>query len=138
MMQLGAAIIGGLLKGLASKALDLLAWATGMSNDLKNIIKKSFGIASPSKVMMEMGGNIVAGFQKGIEDMGGIGVNVASGGVKSQPTLSPAMAGGGMGGGNIYQTYNVYAAPGSTDAQVRDISKKLAKMAKQFGAKGIK
>lgn len=139
MMQLGQAIISGLIKGLMSKAVDLIAWATGMSNDLKNTIKSALGIASPSKVMMELGKNVVQGFHKGLDTMGGIGVNVPStgGSIQSrQPTLSVAGAGASSGGGsgNVY-IENLTVPPGTTQEQIKFIMKEIGKEAARKGAK---
>lgn len=142
MMQLGQAIISGLIKGLMSKAVDLVAWATGMSEQLKNTIKSALGIASPSKVMMELGKNVVEGFHKGIESMGGIGVNVpqAGGSIQSrQPSLAVAGAGaGGSGGnGNVY-IENLTVPPGTTQEQIKYIMKEIGKEAARLGAKPIR
>lgn len=125
---LGAAIIRGLIIGFATKVIELIQYVGKVANDIAQAIRDALGIKSPSKVMAEIGANVVEGFHKGIEGMGGVGVNVAgtSGGVSSQPTLSAGGAGGAGGGSTI----NIYwqLPEGTTDKQVREIDRKLGKL----------
>ncbi len=136
MFKLGADIISGLLKGMMSMAVDLVAFMFRLSDDMKNAVKKALGVASPSKVMMEIGQNVVAGFNKGVSGMGGLGVNVNGASVNgSAPTLnaSPAMA----GGGGITQNYYITVAKGTPDQQVKEIMHKIGKASKRRGATGV-
>jgi TP901 family phage tail tape measure protein len=131
MFILGEAIINGLINGIKSKAVELVAYVFGLSKELTAAIKRALGISSPSKVMMKLGENVVQGFHKGISDMGGVGVttpgtSAASGGM---PVAGlPAMAGAG---GNTYNTNYFQLAPGTSEQQAREIGKILGKDAKK-------
>lgn len=137
MLQLGANIIEGLINGIKSKAVDLVAYVFGLSKELTAAIKTALGIHSPSKVMEGLGKNVVQGFHKGIESLGGIGVDVpqVSRGGNGQPSL--AMAGGG--GGATVQNFNIYPPIGTGKEQVdyiyKEISKRMADDAKRRGAR---
>jgi TP901 family phage tail tape measure protein len=132
--EFGSAIISGLIKGIASKAVDLIAYVFGLSEELTQTIKRALGIASPSKVMMELGQQTALGFQKGVAGMGGIGVNVNGQSVNgSAPTL--AAAGAGRGGGNTYyQTFTINPPAGTSREQIEYISKEIARNAMRKGA----
>lgn len=133
--ELGVSIIEGLLKGMASMAIDLIGFIFGLSQDLTNAVKEALGIASPSKVMMNLGENVVKGFHEGIEGMGGIGVTVPK--TNAMPMVSgdsASFAGATGGGGNIYiQTLNVPA--GTSKEQVDYIMKEVGKASSRRGAK---
>nr|WP_124728802.1 replication protein [Staphylospora marina] len=64
--QIGRNIIQGLLNGLASLKNKVLQKAQEIADGIKRRIKDALGIASPSKVMMEMGEDTVRGFEIGI------------------------------------------------------------------------
>lgn len=129
--EMGAAIINGLLNGIKSKAVDLIAYIFGLSKEMTAAVKKALGISSPSKVMMEMGENVVAGFHKGIESMGGIGVTTpgttASG--AGMPTVGGGLAMAGGGGGNVY-IGTLTVPPGTSNEQIDYIMKEIGKRTK--------
>lgn len=137
MLDIGIAIVMGIVNGIKSKIAELLALAIKTANDVSNAVKNAFGIASPSKVMQGLGENVVAGFHKGIEGMGGVGVNVAGAsggtGLSSQPTLSAAGA-SSAGGGGVY-IQNLIMPAGTTRQQVDALNKAIAEDAKRRGAK---
>jgi TP901 family phage tail tape measure protein len=66
----GGAIVSGLVAGtwswLAQKGHDFLSWAGKIKDKIVSAITSVFKIASPSKVMMEYGGHIIAGLQHGM------------------------------------------------------------------------
>lgn len=134
---IGQQIIMGLLKGIASKAVDLIAYVFGLSKELTATIKGALGIASPSKVMEGLGKNVVEGFHKGIESLGGVGVSVpqVQGGNVSggQPSLAVA---GASSGGNVF---NIYPPVGTTQEQIlyitKEVSKNIANEAHRKGAR---
>jgi TP901 family phage tail tape measure protein len=137
MMILGKAIIDGLINGMKSKAVELVAYIFGLSKEMVAAIKQALGISSPSKVMMEMGKNTALGFQQGVQSAGGMAMDAPSIGGRSVTSRGGGMAlagaggSGGSGGRNVIQNYYIQAAPGTTDEQVRDIGKKLGKLTKK-------
>lgn len=130
-MDLGAAIIGGLLEGIKQKAVELIVFVLKLSKDITNAIKSALGISSPSKVMMKLGKQTAQGFQLGVAGAGGLETGSPSIGGRSMDSgiaARPAMAGAG---GGIVQNYYIQAAPGTPDAQVRDIMRKIGKETKK-------
>ncbi|BBA99282.1 hypothetical protein RVR_5831 [Actinacidiphila reveromycinica] len=66
----GGNIISGLVSGtwdwLAQKGHDFKSWASKIKDKIVDAVVDVFDINSPSKVMMEYGGHIVAGLAKGM------------------------------------------------------------------------
>ncbi len=137
MLELGAAIMRGLIKGILLGAIQLIATVLDISRQIQDSIKRALGISSPSKVFMKIGENVVQGFNAGIENMGGgLGVNipqVAGGGATGQPSL--AVAGGVSGGGSGVYIQNLIMPPGTTREQVDAFNREIAKKAKRRSAK---
>lgn len=123
----GNQIMQGLIDGVKSKIASFLNMVKDMAENVANAVQNALGIRSPSRVMMKLGEQTVAGFNKGMASTGG-GINV---GVPSasqmQGGLAPALSTSGIGS-NTNQTFNIQAAPGTTDQQVNDIARKLAKL----------
>lgn len=138
-LAIGKEIIAGLIKGISSAIIQLIKFVTDKANEISNAIKNAFGIHSPSKVMEGIGKNVVAGFHKGIEAMGGVGVTVPSisSTNRGQPSLSYSGAGASSGAtNNFYITSH-----GTSDEQIKhitkEVSKNLGKQSLQKGAKNI-
>lgn len=130
MMILGQAIIDGLINGMKSKAVDLVAYIFGLSKELTAAIKQALGIRSPSKVFMGIGQNVVKGFQEGMNSMGGLEADPTIGGRSASGITSrPAFA--AAGAGNVTQNFYIQAAPGTPNDQVRDIMRKIGKETKK-------
>lgn len=66
--QIGRDIISGLINGIGSLKNRALSKAQEIADGIKRRIKDALGIASPSKVMMEMGEDTVRGFEIGIRN----------------------------------------------------------------------
>jgi TP901 family phage tail tape measure protein len=70
LVSAGAGIISGLVAGtwswLSQKGHDFASWAGKIKDKIVGAIKSVFKIASPSRVMMEYGGHIIAGLQHGM------------------------------------------------------------------------
>jgi TP901 family phage tail tape measure protein len=131
--EIGKNIIFGLIKGFSHAMIEFIRIVQEKVNEINQKIRNAFGIASPSKVMMDIGENVVAGFHKGIENMGGIGVSVPStgGSIQSrQPSLAIAGASGGGGSGSVF---NIYTSAGTTDQQAKEIARKVDKILGQQG-----
>jgi TP901 family phage tail tape measure protein len=134
-MQWGGDIMKGLIIGVLSKINEFIATIRRMADGAAQAVRNALGIKSPSKVMMDIGQQVVAGFNKGIESFGGVGVNVNGTSVSgsASPVTSGAVASTGGGGMVNYNTFQL--APGTTDQQIREISQKLGKLSERRGAK---
>ena len=107
--NLGVDIIVGWINGMKSKATELWDYVLGIADKIKQTIADAFRLHSPSKVMFDMGGNIMKGLAQGIGD----GLTFP---IKAMANVAPAMTGalgmpalaGGMGGGTSI-TINVSA-----------------------------
>ncbi|MFJ5644033.1 phage tail tape measure protein [Streptomyces sp. NPDC093223] len=65
--QIGLNLAESLISGIWSKAKDIGSWLQShLVDPVINWVKSGFGIASPSKVFIGIGGNLVAGLKSGI------------------------------------------------------------------------
>lgn len=69
MVEIGAQIIQGLWDGLKSKMAAVKDSLTGYASGLVDSVKSTLGIHSPSKVMHEVGTNIMQGLSDGMTSM---------------------------------------------------------------------
>lgn len=77
--KIGGDIIAGLKKPITD-AIDAAGkWASDIANGFINSIKSMFGIASPSKVMSDIGGFIMSGLESGINGMKDTVMNTING-----------------------------------------------------------
>lgn len=138
MMNVGKAIVQGLISGISSMISSLVNKVKEMASKAANSVKSAFGIASPSKLMMRYGENVVAGFNKGIDSFGGIGVQtpaLAPAGASTSPSVAPAF-GGGMGGGVTIVIQNLNVPLAQNKEQIRYIADELGKEVKRRGGIG--
>lgn len=63
----GGDIVDGIKTGISNKWEDLKTAISDLAKDLPGPIKKVLGIASPSKVFMDIGANTVEGFNLGVD-----------------------------------------------------------------------
>ena len=69
----GKDIIQGLWNGLRKKWDEVKGWLSDRANDIQNALKKPLKIMSPSRVMMRIGGFIMAGLRNGLRNgFGGV------------------------------------------------------------------
>lgn len=87
---LGRGIIDGIIAGINAAPQKILEALSGIVNGAIAAIKKSLGIASPSKVTMKIGNQIMDGFMLPIEMRAGEMMN-ALGGMVQQMTGAPAL-----------------------------------------------
>ena len=66
MMEIGGQIIDGLWQGIQSKWESVKAGVAGIGDSITNSIKSTLGIHSPSRVMHEVGVNIMTGLNNGM------------------------------------------------------------------------
>ncbi|NHN29447.1 phage tail tape measure protein [Paenibacillus agricola] len=68
MFDLGIELARGLIAGISNAAPAILEYLSSLVNSIVSLFKGMFGIASPSKVMMEIGFWTTEGLAEGIED----------------------------------------------------------------------
>lgn len=130
MRQVGADIVNGLTEGLKSAASGFIAEATRIATEALATIKRTLGIASPSRVMAdEVGRWIPAGIAQGIIGNAGVVTDamrrVQPGAVTIAAGRAPAMArsGAGMGAGmGGQQTFTLQLGSGADSAMGTAIS----------------
>lgn len=132
MTNIGGLIMQGLIQGFIRNAPNFLKAVQKIIGRVVKSVKSALQIRSPSRVMMDIGKQTVAGFNEGMDTLGGVNV-----GIPSAPQIGSALAPslGLAGGGMTTQIFNIQAAPGTNDQQVLDISRKLAKLAQKRGAR---
>lgn len=99
--------VNGLIKGITDGAAAVGNAVKNLATQAKDSFKKTLGISSPSKVMMELGGHVASGAAKGVE-AGAPQVNAASASLgQSMAVGAAAGASGAGGGGGAGVTVNV-------------------------------
>ena len=68
--DIGSNIIQGIKNGISNAWNNLVSWFKGLFGDLVQIAKDILGIASPSKVFMQIGEYTTEGFDEGMKDFG--------------------------------------------------------------------
>ncbi|HEY4669749.1 MAG TPA: tape measure protein [Tepidiformaceae bacterium] len=124
LVKRGGALIQGFWDGAKAKVAAFMTWLSGKISDILALWDKLLDIGSPSRVMVGIGKNMMAGLQKGVgEGMRGTqaAMTAAAG---QQAAALPVMAGGGastynrtinMGG-----VYNQGIGGGVFDRAMRD------------------
>jgi phage-related protein len=69
MMEIGGQIIDGLWQGIQSKWESVKAGVAGIADSITTSIKSTLGIHSPSRVMHEIGTNIMQGLNNGMQSV---------------------------------------------------------------------
>jgi hypothetical protein len=128
MAGIGADLVAGLKDGIVEASRDFYDWIVGWA---KRIIPqplwKFFGIESPSKLMAEMGRNLVLGLAQGIQQTGPVAASAMAGvmggfgtpnlgSMRFSPAFASGASGGSLGGTGISITNNIYTNGGSADA----------------------
>ena len=139
--SIGKDIVSGLLKGLASMASSVYRKAAEIANTVKSKIKSALKIASPSKVMIEMGEftgeGLVVGMDKTIRAITQKAQALADAALPEiRPTsvqpLAAAVAGGTAGGGIgdiIIKGNNFYIRE---EADIDRISRAMMRRANEY------
>lgn len=94
----GSDFVEGIINGITSGAGALIDAVSNLARSALNTFKSILGIASPSKVMMAMGGHVAAGASEGI-DKGAPGVADSAAKLGGAVTGGAAAGMGGAGGG---------------------------------------
>lgn len=101
-VEAGSNFISGLVDGIGANAGAVIDAITALAGSAIGAFKSALGIASPSKVMMKMGGFAGAGAAEGLDNSASAVEDSAAslgGGVKSGAAKGMAGAGGKGGGG---------------------------------------
>lgn len=139
--SIGKDIVSGLLKGLASMASSVYRKAAEIANTVKSKIKSALRIASPSKVMIEMGEftgeGLVVGMDKTIRAITQKAQAMADAALPeirpaSVQPLATAVAGGTAGGGigDIIITGNNFHI--REEADINRISRAMMRRANEY------
>jgi len=143
MVGIGSEIINGLLDGIESGASAVVARMTALGGAVKGAVKSALGIASPSKVMLELGAYTAQGFEQGVA-RGTPNVADAMANM-TQPQADPALRAGvlaagargaqvaGPGGASQY-TITINATGGDASGTASAIRLELSKLFDELGA----
>lgn len=94
-------VIAGALEELEAGNPELYAAAEANGDSYINAFKEKMGIASPSKVMREIGGYTIEGFQRGLEDKKPDAERTITGIMESMVTAAGAVSFTGVGSGIV-------------------------------------
>lgn len=95
---MGSQMIAGLVSGIKSGAGAVIEALGGIVDSAVNAAKQKLGIASPSRVMAEIGGYTAEGFTVGVDD-GAADAQASMEALVAPPDPAVAGIGGGKGGG---------------------------------------
>jgi len=146
MVGIGYEIITGLLDGIESGAGSVVARMTELGGQVKGAVKSALGIASPSKVMLELGAYTAQGFEQGVA-RGTPNVADAMSNM-TQPQADPALragvlAAGARGaqaqapGGSSQYTITINATGGDANGTASAIRLELSKLFDELGAQVV-
>ncbi len=107
---IGSEFVSGIIRGFSAGAGLLYDAVRNLGKGAITAIKGTLGIASPSKVMMEMGMHTTAGFAEGVD----AGAPKARGAV-SDMTAPPSAGKSGGSSNQIAVTFNVSGVNGAED-----------------------
>ncbi len=117
-MTFGVQIVTGLVDGIKSMAAAPVEAVKGIASSALNAFKGVFGIASPSKVMAQMGGHMMSGLE------GGIDKNASAPEAALASSVAPPALGGGASGGS--KSVSLSVAPGAIVIQTSGGAQEIA------------
>lgn len=126
-MEFGRQIIQGLIDGMQAKLNELVAMLRNIVAEIKRTLQVAFEIRSPSKVMVKLGEQVMAGFAQGMNSAQVMTAAMSATGASAPATLVPALAGVGGGGININGPITIVAN------DPRDFMRQLTREAKRRG-----
>lgn len=141
-VSIGTNLITGLWNGISSKVDWVISRIRSMGTSIINAVKRVFGVASPSKVMMAVGDfmaqGLGIGWEEGIDDVKADMMGAADGLTASMTTSitayganTPTLASGSTYNGGAI-TINVYGAEGQDVNSLTDtIAQKLGDMTRR-------
>lgn len=118
----GGSIVDGLIAGVTAGAGAFMAAISGLASQGLAAFKGIFGIASPSKVMLEHGEDNIAGATATGIDKGADKVDASMAKLGTGPKGGPTKGGkDGGGSGKMFTFTNCTFGGGMTETMVRDI-----------------
>jgi len=126
-MAAGTSFVQGLIGGITSGAGALVAAVQGLASSALGAFKGVLGIASPSKVMAEMGGHTVDGFAQGVD------ASADKAQASMDAMVTPSSGKGGAAGKGGFSFVNCTFGEGMSEAVVRDL---FAKVLGEMAAEG--
>lgn len=125
LVSIGSDLVSGLWEGIKAGWRWMLGRFEGLLDLLPYAAKKALGIASPSKVMRELGGWTVEGFSLGLED-GARGASSAMAAVVSPPSVTASSMARPAASApvNVVNHFQIDGAqdPQATAAAIQDIA----------------
>lgn len=106
--SMGGSLVDGLVSGITANAGKVIAAMTDLAKSALGSAKKTLGISSPSKAMIEMGGFMGEGMAIGVSGAAN-DVEAAVGGVATQAMAAVPAGGGAATGGGGGVTVNIEA-----------------------------
>lgn len=111
----GANLIKGLVSGIKSMAKRAVSAAANVAKKAYNAVTSFLGIHSPSRLMMEVGGDFGAGFNIGINDMVRKAQRVSTDFAKASVSAAQAETPNNTGAAPFSPTINVQGGPREED-----------------------
>lgn len=115
MKSIGTSIVNGIKQGVNDAWDGFTSWLSDKASGIKDFIKDPLGIFSPSRVMMDIGANIVEGLARGLENT--LPVDRAmmdlAGSLTGQAHLMVSPS--GLGGGGTVTNYFTIQVPVTED-----------------------
>lgn len=116
----GGSFVDGLIAGITAGAGKLVAAVTGLASSALGAFKSAFGIASPSKVMLEHGEkNIAGGLSAGV-DRGADKVDASMASLGAGGAGTPAGGGAKGGGVHIHGPISIIIDGAQEPSSIRD------------------
>lgn len=130
---IATALIDGLVGGITGGAGRVIEALTGVGKGAIGAVKSVLGIASPSKVMAELGGYTAEGFAGGVEE-GSEGTQGALAAAVAPPPAAAPSGGGGGASVTISEGAIVIHAGGANAAEIAELlPAKLAELLESLG-----
>jgi hypothetical protein len=136
MMEIGGQIIDGLWQGISAKWEEVKANIAGMATYVSDSFKSALGIQSPSRVMHEVGVNVMQGLDNGMNSMRGT-VEATAGDIGGTLTDSFSDLAGGLAGQFTSAFGSIIDGTKSAKEAFADLAKSIMQMFLNRALQGI-
>lgn len=136
MMEIGGQIIDGLWQGISAKWEEVKANIAGMASYLPDTFKSFLSIHSPSRVMHEIGVNVMQGLDNGMTSMRGT-VEATAGDIGGTLTDSFSDLAGGLAGQFTSAFGSIIDGTKSAKEAFADLAKSIMQMFLNRALQGI-
>jgi phage-related protein len=106
-IQVGTAIVDGIKSGVSGAWDSFVTWIKGLVAGVVDVVKKFFGISSPSAVFADIGANLMAGLQQGISGSINLPTMAITQAVNATVGAASVNLNGGGGGGARDIVFNI-------------------------------